>query len=107
MKRVFRRDLQLMHLNDFQKLIHDQYFKTDSDRGAAGTFLWFIEEVGELATAIQNNTRSEPTAEERVNLEEEFADVLAWLTTLANILDVDLCKAVQKYSKGDIEGVKN
>ena len=30
------------------------------------------------------------------NLEEEFADVLAWLATLANILDVDLTAAVQR-----------
>jgi NTP pyrophosphatase (non-canonical NTP hydrolase) len=46
--------------------------------------------VGELATAL-NGT-------DRANLQEEFADVFAWLCTLANINDVDLAGAVSaKY----------
>ena len=52
------------------------------------TFLWFIEEVGELATALNGSDRE--------NLREEFADVLAWLCTLANINDVDLSEAIEK-----------
>jgi NTP pyrophosphatase (non-canonical NTP hydrolase) len=77
-------------LSDFQKHISRRYEKADRARGAAGTFLWFIEEVGELATALHGS--------DRANLEEEFADVLAWLCTLANINDVDLAKAVaRKY----------
>lgn len=92
----------------FQKLIRDRYYATDSARGSAPTFLWFIEEVGELATALQTNAKGRtPTPEERANLEEEFADVLAWLTTLANIHDVDLAKALRKYTtEGCVEGVK-
>jgi NTP pyrophosphatase (non-canonical NTP hydrolase) len=78
----------------FQKHISDKYEKVDRERGSAKTFLWFIEEVGELATAL-NGT-------DRANLEEEFADVLAWLCTLANINDVNLTDAVAtKYLKGD------
>jgi NTP pyrophosphatase (non-canonical NTP hydrolase) len=74
----------------FQKHIFDKYEKADRARGTPKTFLWFIEEVGELATAI-NGT-------DRANLEEEFADVLAWLCTLANINDVDLATVVaNKY----------
>ena len=36
----------------FQKHIAERYEKTDRERGTAKTFLWFIEEVGELATAL-------------------------------------------------------
>jgi len=85
---------------DFQEYIRQRYYETDAARGTPGTFLWFIEEVGELATALHGN--------DPANLEEEFADVLAWLCTLANINGVDLGLAVQaKYLKGPgPEGVK-
>ena len=64
--------------------------------------MWFMEEIGELSTALMNNAPGKtPTPEERANLEEEFADVLAWLTTLANINGVDLESAVRrKYLDG-------
>ena len=92
----------------FQALIREKYFATDNARGTPGTFLWLMEEVGELATALQNNAPGRAaTPEERANLDEEFADVLAWLTTLANINGVDFDKALQKYTKGKIEGVKH
>lgn len=93
-------DAAALKLHDFQRHIAGRYEKADRERGTAGTFLWFIEEVGELATAL-NGT-------DRANLEEEFADVLAWLCTLANINDVDLAKAVTaKYlSKGGPAGHK-
>ena len=81
-----------MTIAEFQKHISSKYEKVDRERGSAKTFLWFIEEVGELATAL-NGT-------DRTNLEEEFADVFAWLCTLANINDVNLTTAVtQKYLK--------
>ena len=87
-----------MTLAEFQQLIRERYFATDSARGAAGTFLWFSEEIGELAEAIARTQRGDGDA---ANLREEFADVLAWLTTLANICDVDLTDAVtQKYIEG-------
>ncbi len=93
----------------FQNLIRDKYLATDAARGVPGTFLWFMEEVGELATAFQNNLPGKsPTDEERANLEEELADVLAWLTTLANITGVDLEAALRKYTvAGKVEGVKD
>ncbi|HEX7010787.1 MAG TPA: MazG nucleotide pyrophosphohydrolase domain-containing protein [Phycisphaeraceae bacterium] len=78
----------------FQKHIRDRYYASDSARGTAGTFVWFIEEVGELATALHGS--------DRANLEEEFADVVAWLCTLANINDVDLEAALRrKYLTGE------
>ena len=63
-----------MTLKQFQEFIHDKYYATDSKRGTPGTFMWFIEEVGELSTALAKG--------DRANAEEEFADVLAWLCTL-------------------------
>jgi NTP pyrophosphatase (non-canonical NTP hydrolase) len=84
----------------FQQHIRDRYFETDQKRGSASTFVWFIEEVGELATALNGNDLK--------NREEEFADVFAWLCTLANVSGVDLAKALhEKYlSDGGPEGVK-
>ena len=78
----------------FQKHISEQYEKTDRARGSAKTFVWFIEEVGELATAINSVEKAPGDAAVRANLEEEMADVVAWLCTLANIMDVDLAGAI-------------
>ena len=87
-----------MHIGEFQKLIRDKYYDTDQERGTPATFLWFIEEIGELATALAKDDHK--------NKSEEFADVLAWLCTLANINDVDLEEACEKYSKNDVSGFK-
>lgn len=81
-------DSHTLTIQSFQKHISDKYEQVDRQRGTAKTFLWFIEEVGELATALNSNDRE--------NLEEEFADVMAWLCTLANINDVNLADAVLK-----------
>jgi NTP pyrophosphatase (non-canonical NTP hydrolase) len=83
-------DPHRLTLTEFQKLISSRYEATDRARGTPKTFLWFIEEVGELATALNGDDRQ--------NLREEFADVFAWLCTLANINDIDLTEAVtEKY----------
>lgn len=58
--------------------------------------MWFIEEVGELATALHKAAGEGQATSGGENLEEEFADVLAWLCTLANINDIDLAQAVRK-----------
>lgn len=94
---------------EFQRVIREKYFATDSARGTPGTFMWLIEEVGELSTALQDNGPGRsPTPEQRANLEEEFADVIAWVTTLANVNGVDLERALQKYTvAGRVEGVKD
>ncbi len=82
----------------FQQHIRDRYYKTDAARGTPGTFMWFIEEVGELATAL-NTTGNE---RDEANIEEEFADIIAWLCTLANINNVDLETALRnKYLTGN------
>ena len=80
-------------IGEFQKLIRDMYLEKDLARGVDGTFMWLMEEVGELASALRNGTH-----EERLG---EFADVLAWLATLANTTGVDLDAAVAaKYGGG-------
>lgn len=92
----------------FQQLIRDRYYATDSARGVPGTFMWLIEEVGELATALHENApERNPSDAQRANLAEEFADVLAWVATLANVAGVDLEQALSKYTEQDrVEGVK-
>ncbi len=87
-----------MDIAEFQRLIRERYYATDSARGAPGTFLWFAEEVGELAKAIAKQQRGDGN---QGDLEDEFADVLAWLATLANVTGVDLDEAVRKkYVQG-------
>lgn len=80
-------------LQDFQQLIRQMYHEKDVARGIDGTFMWLMEEVGELASALREGTPEELAA--------EFADVLAWLSTIANVANVDLAKAVRdKYGAG-------
>lgn len=95
-------------VREFQELIRSRYFATDSARGTPGTFMWLIEEVGELATALQECApEKRPSREVRANLAEEFADVIAWVMTLANINGVDVAEALRKYTQeGRVEGVK-
>ena len=81
-----------MELRALQHLIEEMYSAKDRKRGSEGTFLWLMEEVGELAAAIREGTFDAKEA--------EFADVLAWLATLANVEGVDLVKAMRKYTDG-------
>ncbi len=87
-----------MDISEFQKLIAEKYEKRDRQRGVPATFMWFVEEIGELATAL--------ASEDKDDKEEEFADVLAWLCTLANIRGVDLEKACRKYTQNQVDGFK-
>ena len=63
----------------------------DAARGWEGTFVWFVEEVGELARALHRG-------DDPRNLEEEFADVAAWLVSLASLRGVDMGEAARKYT---------
>lgn len=86
-------DLSNLRLADWQQLIRQMYLAKDQRRGVEGTFMWFSAEVGELAESLRNGTH-----EDRLG---EFADVLAWLTTIANVVGVDLNEAVaKKYGSG-------
>ena len=79
-------------LRGFQRRIEAIYGTRDRSRGLAATFMWFAEEVGELSRALRGK---DPRA-----LREEFADVLAWLVTLASMAGVDMDRAAQKYASG-------
>jgi len=80
-------------IREFQTRIEDIYLQKDSDRGIPANIAWLVEEVGELARALRNGSREEA--------EDEFADVLAWLCTIASIAGVDLGQvAARKYASG-------
>ncbi|MEM2911177.1 MAG: MazG nucleotide pyrophosphohydrolase domain-containing protein [Candidatus Bathyarchaeia archaeon] len=79
-----------MHISEFQEMMRRLYFHRDSVRGVEKTFEWLVEEVAELGDALK--------AGDKNALENEFADVIAWLASLANIADLDLERAaLNKY----------
>ena len=71
-----------MHIREFQESIREIYLARDAQRGKDKTFLWFLEEVGELTRAYRRG--------EDENMGQEMADVIAWLASLANLLKIDL-----------------
>jgi NTP pyrophosphatase (non-canonical NTP hydrolase) len=81
-----------MDLASLQDVIERTYGERDRERGVPSTVAWLAEEVGELAQAVRKGTPAQR--------EHEFADVLAWVASLANQMDVDLDAAVQRYSAG-------
>ena len=82
-----------MTIREFQAVIRRMYHDKDAARGVEGTFMWLTEEIGELATALRSGTHEEQSL--------EFADVFAWLATIANVVDVDLEAAIaRKYGGG-------
>jgi NTP pyrophosphatase (non-canonical NTP hydrolase) len=82
-----------MTLDDLQKLIDRMYSRKDHARGVEGTFMWLMEEIGELAAALRESPKEE--------IAKEFADVLAWLATIANVAGINLTEAVHaKYGQG-------
>ena len=72
--------------------MRETYIERDRDRGVDATYRWLIEEVGELARAIRKTDHD--------NLVLEFSDVLAWTASLANLLDIDLDEAMERYVRG-------
>lgn len=79
-----------MHIHEFQNLMRRLYFHRDSERGVMGTYEWLTDEVEELGDALKANDKK--------GMEEEFADVIAWLASLANVLNIDLEEAaLTKY----------
>lgn len=88
-------------LRAFQQHIRDRYHATDAKRGTPGTFMWLVEEIGELATALHKSKGEGGNTSGDSDPAGEFADVLAWLCTLANINDVDLEQAVRDKYLGD------
>lgn len=81
-----------MELREFQKRIYEIYYAKDKKRGKGKTFIWFTEEIGELARTLRTSDRE--------GQKGEFADVLAWLTSLANLYEIDLEEVARKYTHG-------
>lgn len=79
-------------LTDVQSVIAKTYGQRDSARGIPSTVAWIAEEVGELAQAVRKGTR-----EQQVH---ELGDVLAWVASLANQLDISLTEAMERYAAG-------
>ncbi len=81
-----------MDMRGLQETMREAFFSRDERRGIWGTYAWLVEEVGELSRALRKGDRE--------SLAEEFADVLAWLASLANLCEVDLAEAAEKYALG-------
>jgi NTP pyrophosphatase (non-canonical NTP hydrolase) len=81
-----------MTLAELQSVIAATYGVRDAERGIPSTVAWIAEEVGELAQAVRKGTRAQQ--------EHEFSDVLAWVASLANQLDIDLTHALERYAAG-------
>ena len=81
-----------MNVSDFQNLIKELYFHQDSKRGINSTFIWLIEEIGELANLLKEQRPNKEKAS------QEIADVIAWTVSIANLLEIDVEKAlIEKY----------
>jgi NTP pyrophosphatase (non-canonical NTP hydrolase) len=80
-----------MHIHEFQEIMRRLYLHRDSERGMRGTYNWLADELEELGEALKG--------QDKEAIEKEFADVIAWLVSLANITGVDLERAaINKYS---------
>jgi NTP pyrophosphatase (non-canonical NTP hydrolase) len=79
-----------MKVSEFQELIKSLYIEQDQKRGIRDTFIWLVEEIGELANLLKNEEI------ERDKVSEEISDVIAWATSLANLLNIDLESALLK-----------
>lgn len=84
-----------LKIRDAQQEIKKQYYRRDELRGLYATFTWFIEEIGELGEALLKMNKE--------SIEEEIADVFAWLLSIANIVGVDLEDAFKKKYARNIE----
>jgi len=81
-----------MNIREFQTLIKDLYFEQDQKRGLKNSYIWLIEEIGELASVLKKT---------EINLDEaseELSDIFAWTTSIANLLNIDLeTVLIKKY----------
>lgn len=78
-----------MELGEVQELMERLYGDDDRDRGVPSTVAWLCEELGELAQAVRKGERDDQV--------HEFGDVLAWLASLANQLDISLDEAIGRF----------
>ncbi len=79
-------------LAEIQTVIAAIFGERDRARGIPATVAWIAEEVGELAQAVRKGSRDQQV--------HEFGDVIAWVASLANQLDIDLTEAMARYAGG-------
>ena len=80
-----------MDTKDAQDLMREIYLERDKETGIEGVLMRTFEELEELREAISEKKGKD-------NIQEEVADVFAWLCSLANLLDIDLSEAlIRKY----------
>lgn len=75
----------MVSIREFQEMMYKIYYERDSKRGIERTYMWLVQEVGELSRAILRGDKQ--------NIREEVADILAWLASLCNLLGIDLEEA--------------
>jgi NTP pyrophosphatase (non-canonical NTP hydrolase) len=81
--------VRAVELQGVQELMETLYGANDRERGIPATVAWLCEELGELAQATRKGTREQQL--------HELGDVLAWLASLANQLDLSLDDAMARY----------
>jgi NTP pyrophosphatase (non-canonical NTP hydrolase) len=81
-----------MEIADFQDLMRRTYLDRDAARGTDGTFRRLVEEIGEVARTLRH--------EDPDRRQAELGDALAWLASLANLAEVDLSRAAERYATG-------
>jgi NTP pyrophosphatase (non-canonical NTP hydrolase) len=79
-------------MTEFQALMEATYGELDRARGVPASIAWLAEEVGEFAKAARKGTRDEQL--------HELGDVIAWLASIANQLDLSFAEAVSRYANG-------
>jgi len=79
-------------IRELQNLIERTYGERDRARGVPSTVAWLAEEIGELAQAVRKGSQDDQM--------HEFSDVLAWLASLANQMNIDLATAIERYAMG-------
>ncbi len=75
-----------MEIKEAQEIIDRFYGERDRERGIWKNLVWLGEELGELYKAVRENK----------GIEEEIADVFAWLLSVANVLHIDVEEAFRK-----------
>ena len=81
-----------MEIGEFQRHIVSIFGEKDRARGLETSFLWYVEEVGELAEAIRHGDQKERA--------HELGDCLAWLCSVADQLGIDMADAAARYADG-------
>ena len=97
-----------LSMNNLQKLMADIYLKKDQQRGLEKTVLWLVSEIGEISEVIAKNGSVINNPKTKQALKLELADGLAWLLSVANLVEIDIEEAFyEKYPHACPRCLKN